>query len=114
LADRFNEAGEKTAVHNTIHSGSDDERKGRPDSPQSKENKERFTRQEKELTQKSSSSTGEADNRGSGANILPPDVVKGQAENEDNEEEMKLREIYSMIKDQRNMVNDFQKRQEEM
>ena len=36
---RDNEAGEKTAVHNTIHSGSDDERKGRPDSPQSEENK---------------------------------------------------------------------------
>ena len=78
---RDNDAGEKTAVHNTIHSGSDDERTGRPDVPQSEENKDRFTRQEKELTQKSSSSTGEADNRESGANILPPDVVKEQAEN---------------------------------
>ena len=85
---RDNEAGEKTAVHNTIHSGSDDEKTGRPDSPQSKENNERFTRQEKEPTQES---ILQNDSRGSGANILPPDIVKGQAENEDNEEEMKLR-----------------------
>ena len=75
---RDNEAGEKTAVHNTIHSGSDDEKTGRPDSPQSEENKERFTRQEKEPTQKS---ILQNDSRGSGANILPPDVVNGQAEN---------------------------------
>ena len=83
---RDNDAGEKTAAHNTIHSGSDEERTGRPDVPQSEENKDRFTRQEKELTQKSSSSTGEADNRESGANILPPDVVKEQAED--------LKELY--------------------
>ena len=36
--------------------------------------------------QKSSSSTGEADNRGSGANILPPDTVKEQAEETDLKE----------------------------
>ena len=104
----------KQAAQHTILTEPDEERKGQSEVPQSEENKERFTRQEKELTQKSSSSTGEADNRGSGANILPPDVVKGQAENEDNEEEMKLREIYSMIKDQRNMVMHVQRNQEDM
>ena len=105
---RDNDAGEKTAVHNTIHSGSDDERTGRPDVPQSEENKDRFTRQEKELTQKSSSSTGEADNRESGANILPPDVVKEQAE------EINPKELFLMIKSQQDTANDFQKRQEEI
>mmetsp|Transcript_28495 Transcript_28495/g.38910 ORF Transcript_28495/g.38910 Transcript_28495/m.38910 type:complete len:265 (-) Transcript_28495:329-1123(-) len=105
---RDNDAGEDTAVHNTIHSGSDDERTGRPDSPQSEENKGRFTHQEKELTQKSSSSAGEADNRESGENILPPDVVKEQAE----DKEMDLRQLYLMIKDQQNMVMDVQRNQE--
>ena len=107
---RDNDAGEKTAVHNTIHSGSDDEKTGRPDSPQS-ENNERFTRQEKEPTQES---IRQNDSRGSGANILPPDVVKGQAENEDNEKEMNLREIYLMSRDQQNMVQDVQRSQEDM
>ena len=100
------DAGEKTAVHNTIHSGSDDERTGRPDVPQSENNKDRFMRREKEPIQKSSSSTGEADNHGSGANNLPPNVMKEQAE------EMNLKEIYLMIKSQQNMVNDIQIRQE--
>ena len=77
---RDNDAGEKTAAQHTIHSGSDEERTGRPDAPQSEENKDRFTRQEKELTENGSSSTGEADNRESGANILPPGAVKEQAE----------------------------------
>ena len=104
----------KQAAQHTILTEPDEERKGQSEVPQSEENKERFTRQEKELTQKSSSSTGEADNRESGANILPPDVVKEQAENEENEEEMKLREIYSMIKDQRNMVMHVQRSQEEV
>ena len=71
----------KPAAQHTILTEPDEERKGQSEVPQSEENKERFTRQEKELTQKSSSSTGEADNRESGANILPPDVVKEQAEN---------------------------------
>ena len=57
--------------------------KGRPDSPQSEENKERFTSQEKEPTQKS---ILQNDSRGSGANILPPDTVKEQAEETDLKE----------------------------
>ena len=40
--------------------------------------------------------------------------MKGQAENEDNEEEMNLREIYLMIRDQQSMVKDVQRSQEEV
>ena len=102
---RDNDAGEKTAAHNTIHSGSDDKRTGRPDVPQSEENKDRFMRRENEFTQESSSSAGESD-RGSGANFLPPNAMKEQAE-----KEMDLKEIFLMIKNQQDTVNDFQKRQ---
>ena len=63
---------------------------------------------ENESTQKSSFSTGESDNRGSGANILPPNVMKEQAE------EMDLKEIFLTIKNQQDLVNDVQKHQEEM
>ena len=54
--------------------------------PHKSKYKERFMRREKEPIQKSSSSTEESDNRGSGANILPPNVMKEQAEETDLKE----------------------------
>ena len=100
----------KASSSNTIHTEPDEDRKGQSEVPQSEENKDRFMRGENESTQKRSSSAGESDS-GSGANILPPDNIKEQAE---KEEESNFKELFMMIKNQQDSVNDFQKRQEEM
>lgn len=100
----------KQAAQHTILTEPDEERKGQSEVPQSDENKDRFMRGENESTQESSFSTGESDNRGSGANSLPPNDMKEQAETE----EIDLKEIFLMIKNQQNTVNEFQKRQQAM
>ena len=73
----------KTAVQIFIYAESDEESEVTSDASELKENEDRFTSREKESISKVMSSTEHTN--GSGAKILPPYDVKGQAENKANE-----------------------------
>jgi len=81
------EAEEQTAVQISIRAEPDEECGVTSDASELKDNEDRFTSREKESISKGMSSAG--DTNGSGANILPPCDVKGQAEYKANEDEYK-------------------------
>ena len=103
----------KQAAQHTILTEPDEERKGPSEVLQSEQNKDRSMRREDEFTTGSSSSAGDLSE--SGANSLPPDDMEEQAGKEEiDQEELDLKGIFLMMKNQLHTVNVFQKRQEEM